>query len=716
MTDPFAPVGGDGPTSPPGSVPDDRWALVVPVPADAPPVPESHRGSGTASARWTYRDETGAELGQVLRFDANGSKTFRPLTLWRDRLSGKLVWKWRSWPEPRPLYGLDALAGRPDAPVVVVEGEKACEAARTLLPDHVVVTSPGGAAAPAKADWRPLAGRHVVIWPDDDHAGRRYADEVRRLLREAGSASCTIVALPDDLPAGWDAADALQEGLSEEDALALIGTRPGRRRRTSPRSSGTRSARRAVGADKVLELMEGIELWHNPQGVSFATVPVDDHHEHHPIRSSRFADVVRYRCFEKTGSALPQSQLDAVLDHLDTCARFKGKAFETFRRSAWIEEAIYIDLCDAEWRVVRITPHGWSVVKAPHVKLLRSPGSRPLPAPEGGYEITELGRFLNLESEDDLMLVACWAVAALAGKGPYPILTISGEQGSAKSVGTRVLRTLVDPHALPHRALPETDRELAIAACNTHVLAFDNVSSIRPATSDTPCRLATGGGFATRKLHTDADEILIFTANPVVMNGIPDLASRPDLADRCIALHLPRIAQDRRRAEEAFWEEFAFWHPRILGTLCDGLVRMLSGLPATRLSSLPRMADFAKRSVAACPGLGFEADAFLQAFASNQRSGRDTAFENDPVAVALLAFLEARGTDEWDGTATDLVRELDDRAPPETRRDLRWPSTPAALGTRINRISPLLRDRGWDVERKHSGDRRISFRRARSAA
>src|SRR6185312_10989534 len=119
---------------------------------------------------------------------------------------GTVRWRWESWQGKRPLYGLQGLAERPSAPVVVTEGEKACDAARTLLPASVVVTSPNGSQSAGYADWRPLRGRSVAIWPDADLAGNQYANEVASQAAAAGAASVRI-AVPDrDLKAGWDAA------------------------------------------------------------------------------------------------------------------------------------------------------------------------------------------------------------------------------------------------------------------------------------------------------------------------------------------------------------------------------------------------------------------------------------------------------------------------------------------------------------------------------
>jgi hypothetical protein len=99
-------------------------------------------------------------------------------------------------------------------------------------------------------------------------------------------------------------------------------------------------------------------------------------------------------------------------------------------------------------------------------------------------------------------------LAALSDKGPYPVLALLGEQGSAKSTFATILRSLVDPNTAPLRALPREDRDLFIAANNAHVLAFDNISGMPNWISDTLCRLATGGGFSVRQLYTDQDEVL----------------------------------------------------------------------------------------------------------------------------------------------------------------------------------------------------------------
>src|SRR5205809_5252386 len=127
-------------------------------------------------------------------------------------------------------------------------------------------------------------------------------------------------------------------------------------------------------------------------------------------------------------------------------------------------------------------------------------------AAQQGGSIEDLNSFLNLASGDDFVLIVAWVLAALRSGGPYPLLAISGEQGSAKSVLSKLLKALIDPNAAPVRSLSREERELMIAANNGYLLAFDNLSGLPIWLSDALCRLASGGSFAARQLFTVDEE------------------------------------------------------------------------------------------------------------------------------------------------------------------------------------------------------------------
>jgi uncharacterized protein (DUF927 family) len=224
--DPFAPLSGAeavrGHAAEPAEAA-EAWSPATPAPAEPPEAAKvRHPAHGTAARRWVYRDAAGAPLFAVLRFDRpDGGKEVMPYSygrrVWTDRQGkrrDRTGWHFKAPAEPRPLYGLDRLAARPDAPVLLVEGEKAADAAAVLFPDMVPITSQGGSKAAAKAGWSALHGRPVTIWPDHDEAGAAYARDAAALVTAAGAASVRSIQVPAAWPAGWDVADALPEGVT----------------------------------------------------------------------------------------------------------------------------------------------------------------------------------------------------------------------------------------------------------------------------------------------------------------------------------------------------------------------------------------------------------------------------------------------------------------------------------------------------------------------
>jgi putative DNA primase/helicase len=194
------------------------WQCVMPVPEGAPEPGFSHPDHGKASATWAYRSDQGELLFYVARFQQDGGgKAILPRVYGRE--GTRSGWWWRHPPRPKALYRLDRLVQRLDAPVLVVEGEKTADAAAALLPDVVTVTWCGGSDAAEYADWSPLKGRRVTIWPDNDTPGRKAALVGGDALLDV-AAEVWVVDPPADLPKGWDLADPLPEGLDPAELIA----------------------------------------------------------------------------------------------------------------------------------------------------------------------------------------------------------------------------------------------------------------------------------------------------------------------------------------------------------------------------------------------------------------------------------------------------------------------------------------------------------------
>lgn len=209
-----------------------EFTVILPVPEFAPQPPRCHAQHGQASALWRYADVQDRTLGYMARFETPEGKVILPQCFGQYG-TGRPQWVWKALPEPRPLYGLPALQ-RADNPVLLVEGEKTVDAAQALFPQHAVLTWSGGANAAGKADWSPLAGRTVTIWPDNDEPGFKAALEIAARLKQI-AASVHMVLPPASLPGKWDVADpapesfdphkSLQAAMSAEDFCRSISSR-----------------------------------------------------------------------------------------------------------------------------------------------------------------------------------------------------------------------------------------------------------------------------------------------------------------------------------------------------------------------------------------------------------------------------------------------------------------------------------------------------------
>jgi hypothetical protein len=486
---------------------------------------------------------------------------------------------------------------------------------------------------------------------------RAAFESLRAQLKEAG---CRVTALDDALP-----------------------------------KSGNTGGRDPKQADILIDLAANVELFHAADGTGYADLSINGHRETWPIRSKGFRRWLTRCFFETTGGAPSSEALQSALGVIEAKAHFDAPERAVHLRVGGLGGRLYLDLCDETWRGVEIDITGWRVIDNPPVRFRRASGMKPLPTPMTGGSVETLRSFLNVRSETEFVLAISWALAVLRDRGPYPVLVLSGEQGSAKSTFSAIMRALLDPNTAPLRALSREDRELFIAANNGHVLAFDNVSGLRAWISDTLCRLATGGGFAVRQLYTDQDEVLFDATRPVILNGIEDIVERPDLADRAVFLTLQAIPEERRRAEAELWAAFEVERPRILGVLLDAVVEGLKRLPETRLRKPPRMADFALWATA-CETALWPAGTFWSAYCRNRYEAVEGVIEADPVANAVRALVSKRTA--WTGTASELLSELSELTGDSTARSKEWPNSPRALSGRLRRAATFLRKVGIEVE------------------
>lgn len=456
-----------------------------------------------------------------------------------------------------------------------------------------------------------------------------------------------------------------------------------------------------TAAEVLLGIASDAELWHTPDAVAFATLQCDDHREHWPIRSRQFKEWIGREFYRRTHGVPGSQTINDVLNVLEAKAKFEGTSQPVFVRVAGHDDGcIYIDLADDKWRAIRVSKSGWKIVDDPPVRFRRHRAMKPLPAPQRGGSVADLRRFINA-TDKQWPLVLGWLAAALRPVGPYAILELYGEQGSAKSTAARVLRAFIDPNTAPIRSSPRDERDLMIAASNGWVVNLDNLSHVTPDISDALCRLAMGNGFATRALYEDAEESIFVASRPIILNGIEEVGTRSDLLDRCVVVELPRIEPGNRRAEDVFWQEFDEARPGILGALLDAVSAAIRNLPNVQRSDTPwpRMADFAQWATAAEEALGLPVGAFLKAYNHNRKSANDVALESTPIVPALAALLK-RSKGRFEGTATEL---LDALSMGQDTRPKGWPRSAKTLSGILQRLAPNLRADGYGIEKEHFG-------------
>ena len=374
--------------------------------------------------------------------------------------------------------------------------------------------------------------------------------------------------------------------------------------------------------------------------------------------------------------------------------RTTGKKFKDYNRVGGTVGELYIDVANDTNDAWKITSNGIEYVSGGpnHIRLLRGSGMLPLVAPDLSVPASEFPKLLQKfigADEDTMMLLIAWVLGCLRPEGPYPVLTISGEQGSGKSTILRLLRRIIDPHALDMRTPPEDQRDLQAMVRNSFVLAFDNVSFISNKMSDALCVISTGtGAQGGRALYTNAEESAVRVCRPVAMNGIPDVVERGDLVDRSIHVHLPRIDPADRRDDFEFWEAFHQDHPKLLGALMNAALQATRNYGKIILAEKPRMSAFAVWVVAAEQAFGWKAGRLMEVYKRNRSTAEGQMLEFHSVAASIMRMMEKQR--EFSGTYSDLIGQLEMNLGPREK----LPLTSHGFAAELRRIRPALERQG----------------------
>jgi hypothetical protein len=402
--------------------------------------------------------------------------------------------------------------------------------------------------------------------------------------------------------------------------------------------------------------------------------------------------------FDETGSAAGSSAI------ADAMTVLEGQAVDTEPepvelRVARHQGALVLDLGTPDGRAVVIDGDGWEIADASPVLFRRTRLTSPMPTPvrtakDGPDPFDRLRDLLNV-SEAGFRLMIAWMVAGLFPAIPHPILSLSGEQGTAKSTTGRMLVSLIDPSPAPLRAAPKDVKDWTVQAAASWTVMLDNVSTIPAWFSDTLCKGVTGEASVGRALYTDDDVNVLQIQRVIGMTTIDAGALKGDLAERLLMVELDPIPPHKRRTDEWVKTAFEAAAPVILGGLLDLTSKVLATLPTVNVAELPRLADFAKILAAIDEINGW---ATLMEFTNLAREITEAVIEADPFADAARALIHEKKN--WTGTAARLLELL-----PAPDGGLKgWPRTPRGVSGHLRRVAPALRKHGIEIEFVRSSD------------
>ena len=204
--------------------------------------------------------------------------------------------------------------------------------------------------------------------------------------------------------------------------------------KASPKKSDD-SAGRRTQATALIEIAagDGVDLFHTPDGTGFADICMRGHRETLPLRGRAFGRWLKHAYYIETGGAPNSDAMSTAMGVIEAKAHYDGEERKVCLRLAEHQGKIYLDQCDPTWAAIEIDADGWRKVQTPPVRFRRTPGMLPIPDPVPGGKIDELRKHLHVD-DTTFVLIVSWLLAILRGRGPYPILAFTGEQGTGKSM------------------------------------------------------------------------------------------------------------------------------------------------------------------------------------------------------------------------------------------------------------------------------------------
>lgn len=461
-------------------------------------------------------------------------------------------------------------------------------------------------------------------------------------------------------------------------------------------------------SDIIIKLTEDFKYFVNELEEPYAAVQEGNHWEVLDMKSRKFKLNLTKLFYENQGSAPGTDGVSQALKVLEMKAVFSDNEYKLQRRIAEAQGSYYYDLCDADWRVVKVNEQGCSIDANPPILFTRNKNMEQQVVPDFSVKPTELiqlvKKHFRFKKESDEVLFTTYLVTCFLPEIAHVILVLFGEKGAAKSTTMRMVKSIVDPAKQDLLTMPTSKTDLAISLSNSYMPCFDNLDSLSAEKSDMLCMAATGGAFTKRTLYTDSDETILQFKRCVGLNGINVVATRPDLLDRSVLLELERIPKEKRKTERDIWAAFEADLPRFLGAIFNAMSNAMPRYDGVSLEEVGRMADFTYWGYAIAEVLGIGGEVFQHAYLNNQDTANEEALSSHPVAAAIIAFMKNRH--KWSASVSELLKELETVAERE-RININaktWAKDANVLSRRLKEVKSNLEEVGIFYHVRHAGN------------
>lgn len=448
-------------------------------------------------------------------------------------------------------------------------------------------------------------------------------------------------------------------------------------------------------------------------GEVFAVIDDGSNRRSIPIKSPEFENFVRME-YAKTGEYLKTFELQDVIQQMEAQGWIGGPVVDIYYRVGPYKDGIEIDCCDENNTRIRVIPGQVKIIRSGSDTLFyRTPICLPLALPAESGDISLLKKYLNMHPYFQILFRA-WLSYTLAhpkvASSKFLILVLNGDAGTGKSfLVNNVLLPLIDPTTIGAQVFPSSEKDLAIALQNTHVLAYDNMRGFRSAMSDFLCVACTGGTIGARELYTNSGFNVQSVHGAIVFNGIHDFIKHPDLAERCLPLTMNLIPKSNRKSEAALAEEFTRDQPLIFRGLLDLISKILVHIKDVEVVDPERMFDFSEWLAAMEIAEDVPKGAYQQMYSDVLKTAQTESLYEHILASSVIEFLESYHNPFWSGTPAALLAELNNHTSLDIQRSREWPKTPSSLSRHLNALKKSFAGQGIVIEFTRGKQRRITI-------